>query len=119
MAEEMVEQFDVVCAGEIEEAEGERAEAEARSFQVIIKLENQHGVGVGGKVYARIGVSKTVSQLIAVLPGKTKTFDFRTSSGTITRIWSDELACGHSTQHVFRFTIPDPKNGYTYSGKVT
>ncbi len=86
------------------------------AWQVIVKVMNNHGVGVSGKVYAKIGAATVVSQLIGVLPGETRTFDFRDPKGPITRIWTEEWLCAHKDQHVFSFSIDNPKNGAIYAG---
>ena len=91
--------------------------ASLEAWQVVIKLTNKHGVGIGGKVYARVGATEEMSQLVGVLPDLTTTFDFRHSSGPITKIYTRELTCTHQDQkHVFSFEIPNPKNGGIYSG---
>lgn len=91
-----------------------------QAWQVIVKLTNAHGVGIGGKVYATVGALETLSQLVGVLPGQTTTFDFRHSAGPITRIYTHELLCTHNNpQHVYSFEIKNPTNGATYGGTAS
>jgi hypothetical protein len=87
-------------------------------WQVIVKCTNKHGVGLGGKIYARVGLTEVLSQLMGVLPGQTTTIDFRHNSGPITKIYIDELSCTHSPEHVFSMKIDNPINGKIYTGTV-
>jgi len=87
--------------------------------QVIIKLVNKHGVSIAGTVYAQVGITETMDKLVAVLTDSTKVFDFRHPTGTITRVWTNELVCAHTNQHVFSFDIAKPEDGHTYEVDFT
>ncbi|MCB2380416.1 hypothetical protein LGH70_22680 [Hymenobacter sp. BT635] len=89
------------------------------SWQVVLKITNNHGVGVGGKVYARVGLTKVIDKLVGILPGQTTAFDFRDPEGPFTRIWTDDLICTHAdAEHVFSFAIERPVNATTYSATI-
>lgn len=85
----------------------------------MLKLTNNHGVGVWGEVYARVGLIKVIDKLVGILPGQITAFDFRDPEGPITRIWTDYLICTHAdAEHIFSFSIERPVNGTTYSATI-
>ncbi len=92
--------------------------ADEGPWSVTVSITNRHRAVVGGRIYAHIGLTQIVSEVITILPGHTSSVEFKHHLGPFTRIHSNEIVCGHGVQHGFSFLIINPENHKTYATSV-